>query len=116
MTFYAADGSINVSVVAGSSLTGRLAADGSLNVILSPGSSQVGATHPCGAAYVTVSPGTLTPLRAPDGSMYVTNTGMPPSDKGQPATVVSGSLFGPGGGPLKADFSAPANESWFFYV
>lgn len=113
---YAANGSINVTVVTGSVYTGLYAPDGSINVIASSGSIYVGAYHPCGAWWVTVSPGTLIPLRAPDGSLYVTNAGMPSSNKGQPVTVVSGSLFGPGGGPLKADFSAPANESWFFYI
>ncbi len=68
---YAADGSMNVTVVSGLSFTGLYAADGSINVIISPGSSFVGAYHPCGAWYVTVSPGTLVPIRAPDGSLYV---------------------------------------------
>lgn len=92
----AADGSINVTVVDGSTYVGLYAADGSMNVILSPGSSYVGAYHACGAAYVTVSPGTLIPIRAPDGSLYVNNDIMPPNNTGQPVTVVSGTLFGPG--------------------
>lgn len=93
MSFYAANGSINVSVVSGTSYTGGYAADGSMNVILAPGSSYVGAYHPCGAHYVTLSPGTLVPIRAPDGSLYVTTTGgMPPINSGQPVTVVSGSF------------------------
>jgi len=56
MTTYAADGSLNVTVVTGSTYTG---------------------------------------LYAPDGSLCVTNTGMPQKNQGQPVTVVSGTLFGP---------------------
>lgn len=98
MSLYASDGSLNVSVVAGSSYTGLYAADGSLNVIASPG-TYVGIYHPCGALYVTpVTDTSLHSYYAPDGSMYVTNTGMPRKDQGQPVTVVSGSLFGGGGG------------------
>lgn len=96
MSLYASDGSLNVSVVAGSSYTGLYAADGSLNVIASPG-TYVGLKHPCGALYVTpVTNTTFRPSYAPDGSLYVTNTGMPGKDQGQPVTVVSGSLFGGG--------------------
>lgn len=97
MSFNAADGSINVTVVSGSSYTGIYAADGSMNVIAAPGNAYVGSMHPCGAAYVTVSPGTLVPLRAPDGSLYVTNAGMPSTNVGQPVTVLSGNLFGAAG-------------------
>jgi hypothetical protein len=95
MSFFANDGSINVTVVPGTSLTGLYAIDGSINVIKSPGSSYVGAYHPCGALYVTVSPGTLVPLRAPDGSLYVNTTLS--KNGSQSVTVVSGSLT-PGGG------------------
>jgi hypothetical protein len=96
MSLYAADGSLNVTVVAGSSYTGLYAADGSLNVIAAPGGSYVGAYHACGALYVTpVTDNTLRSIRAADGSLYVTNTGMPGKNQGQPVTVVSGSLFGP---------------------
>ncbi len=97
MSLYATDGSLNVTVVTGSSYTGLYAADGSLNVTTAPGGSYVGAYHPCGALYVTVAPGTLVPIRAPDGSLYVTNAGMPSTNLGQPVTVVSGSLFGAAG-------------------
>lgn len=99
----ALDGSLNVTVVAGTSLTGIYAADGSINVIVSPGSSYVGAYHPCGAWWVTVapsSPSVPTPLRAPDGSLYVyTSLGRNSNTLGgQPVTVVSGSLNPSGGG------------------
>jgi len=90
MSFNAADGSMNVSVVSGNSLTGLHAADGSINVVVSTGSTYVGAAHPCGAWWVTVSPGTLVPLRAPDGSLYVNTTLS--KNGSQSVTVVSGSL------------------------
>lgn len=99
MSFYANNGSWNVSVVDGSSYTGLHAADGSVNVVVSTGSSYVGAYHPCGAWWVTVSPGTLVPIRAPDGSLYVSEGGMPSTNVGQPVTVVSGSLSPGSTGP-----------------
>lgn len=99
MSYYAANGSINVSVIDGNTRTGLYAADGSINVVLSPGSGYVGAYAPCGAWYVTVSTGTLVPIRAPDGSLYVSQSGPPSTNSGQPVTVVSGSLTPGGGGP-----------------
>lgn len=95
MTFYAADGSWNVTVVDGNSYTGIYAADGSFNVIKAPGGVYVGEHHPCGALWVTTTIGGAVPFYAPDGSVYVTNLGMPSTNQGQPVTVVSGSLFGP---------------------
>ena len=96
MGFYASDGSMNVTVVDGSTYTGLYAADGSVNVIQAPGGSYVGGYHPCGAWYVTpVTDTSFYTARAPDGSLYVTNTGMPNKNQGQAVTVVSGSLFGP---------------------
>lgn len=98
MSVNAADGSLRITVVDGSTHAGVYAADGSINVIVSPGSSWVGAYHPCGAWYVTVSPGTLVPARAPDGSLYV-QVSPYNGTSGQNVTVVSGSLgpTGPGG-------------------
>jgi len=94
MSLYATDGSINVTVVSGSSWSGLYAGDGSLNVIASPGSSFVGLYHPCGALYVTpVTNNSFYAAYAPDGSLYVTNTGMPSKTQGQPVTCVSGNLF-----------------------
>lgn len=93
MGYYAADGSMNVTVVDGSTYTGLHAPDGSINVIKAPGGVYVGAHHPCGAWWVTLSPGGLIPARAPDGSLYVNDTdGMPAKNSGRPVTVVSGSL------------------------
>lgn len=98
MTFYAANGSMNVTVVDGTSYTGLYAADGSINVVVSPGGTYVGKYHPCGAWYVTVatspSVGAL-PVQAPDGSLFVSET--PFTNGGIRVTVVSGSLNGGGG-------------------
>lgn len=94
----AADGSLNVTVVSGSSYTGVYAADGSINVIQSPGGTYVGAYHPCGAWYVTLisNPSTPTPLRAADGSLNIyTTLGINKNTiGGQAVTVVSGSFSG----------------------
>lgn len=87
---YASDGSLNVTVVAGTSYPGLYAADGSVNVIQTTDSTYVGAYHPCGAYWVTKSPGTLVPRTSPMGSLYVSLLGMPPVNSGQPITVVSG--------------------------
>lgn len=90
MSLYATDGSINVSVVDGSTYTGLYAADGSLNVVISDGSVYRGAYHPCGALWISLTPTTSMSLRAPDGSLYVTDS--PYSTQGQEVTAVSGSL------------------------
>lgn len=92
---YAADGSLNVSVVSGSSFTGVYAPDGSINVIKAPGGSFVGAYHPCGAWYVTLVTSGAVGYYAVDGSMNVMLS--PYSASGAVrVTVVSGSLT-PGG-------------------
>lgn len=88
------DGSLNVSVVSGSAYTGVMAADGSFNVVIATGSVYVGAYHPCGAWWVTVAPSGVHSLRAPDGSLYVSET--PFTNGGQKVHVVSGTLT-PGG-------------------
>jgi len=97
MSYNAADGSLNVTMVTGSTYTGIQAPDGSTNAVIAPGGSYVGAIHPCGALYVANAPTSgISPDRAPDGSLYVDNIGgMPNKNKGQPVTVVSGSLGTP---------------------
>lgn len=97
MSLYATDGSVNVTVVNGSTSTGIYASDGSINVVVATGGIYLGAYHPCGAWWVTVAPTPSVvpnPLRAPDGSLYVSVT--PFTNGGQHVTVVSGSLT-PGG-------------------
>lgn len=91
MSLYAADGSMNITVVDGNTYTGIYAPNGSINAVVSDGSSYVGAYHPCGAWWVTVSSGENT-IKAPDGSLYVQET--PYTTGGQRVTVVSGSLDG----------------------
>lgn len=88
---YAADGSLNVTVVDGSTRTGLYAADGSINVVLSPGSGFVGLYHPCGAYYVTLV--TVGPANyyAADGSMNVTQSPYITTGATR-VTAVSGSL------------------------
>lgn len=100
---YYTDGSLNVTVVSGTVRTGVYASDGSINVILAPGSSYVGAYHPCGAWYVTVAPSGQHALRAPDGSLYVSET--PYTNGGQRVHVVSGSLGG-----------TQTSTNWFFLI
>lgn len=71
---YAADGSLNVTVVNGLTYTGLYAADGSINVVLSPGTGFVGLYHPCGAWYVTLITSGLAGYQAIDGSLNVTQS------------------------------------------
>lgn len=94
---YAADGSLNVSVVDGTSLTGLYAANGSLNVVVATGSSFVGAYHPCGAWYVTAVTSGVVGHYAADGSMNVAESPYTATGAVR-VTVVSGSLSGGGGG------------------
>lgn len=87
---YAADGSINVTVVDGSTYTGLYASDGSWNVIKSSGSTYVGAYHPCGALWVSITNSLGSSIRCPDGSLFVYTGSY--TGNGQRVTVVSGSL------------------------
>lgn len=91
MPWNAADGSINVTVVSGSTRTGVMAADGSLNIIKSAGTSPVGAYHPCGAMYVSLPGAATKSIKAADGSMNVSKSGAYFSGT-QRVTVVSGVL------------------------
>lgn len=93
MTTTAGDGSLNVTVVDGTELTGLFAADGSMNVYQSDGATLGARYHPCGAIRVTVSNTTDNPsgqYHVPDGSLYVSES--PYTDGGQPVTVVTGSF------------------------
>lgn len=88
---YAADGSLNVTVVDGSTRTGLYAADGSINVALSPGSGFVGLYHSCGAWYVTLITSGPANYYAADGSMNVTQSPYVLTGATR-VTAVSGSL------------------------
>ena len=92
---YATDGSWNVTVVDGSTLTGLVAADGSINVVLAPGGSLVGLQHACGALNVTVASSNQIGIMEPDGSLRVSES--PYYSNTQRVTAVSGDLT-PGGG------------------
>ncbi len=91
MALYASDGSFNITVVDGTSRTGRYAADGSLNVVQADGVAPCGINHPCGAYWVTVQPASRTGLHAPDGSLYIKVSPYTYSG-GYRVTVVSGVL------------------------
>lgn len=64
---YAADGSIRVTVVLGTSYTGLYANDGSMNVVDEVGSLY----HPCGAIRGIAALGTYTGLYSPSGALYM---------------------------------------------
>lgn len=90
---YAADGSINVTVVSGATTVGRVAADGSLNVVSTGTASATvrSVNHPSGATWVTLDNTGPNSANAADGTMNVTTT--PYAGKGaERVTVVSGSL------------------------
>lgn len=87
---YASDGSMDITVVSGSTRTGIYAPDGSIYVVVATGLTYVGAYHPCGAWWVTVAPSGVHGIRAPDGSLYVSTT--PFTNGGQRVNVISGSL------------------------
>lgn len=90
MTVYAADGSINVTVVNGATRTGLYAANGSINVTQDATVTR-GYYHPCGAVRVTRADGTYKQRQHPDGSIIVVTT--PYAAKyAQRITVVAGSL------------------------
>lgn len=95
MSISAGDGSLNVSVVDGSSYTGLRAPDGSLYVVNNNGSSFVGASNHCGGWNVTYVTSDVSSIRAQDGSLNVTTS---PFVKGaMKVSVVSGSFTGGGG-------------------
>jgi hypothetical protein len=92
---HAADGSINVTVVDGTSITGLYAADGSWNVVNVTGSTDwEGVYHACGALNVTLVSSGLGQFYAANGSINVSED---PYILGtMRVTAVSGSLSGGG--------------------
>ncbi len=85
---YAADGSLRVTVVDGTTHVGTYAPDGSLNVKVR--ASEFGYYHSSGAALVTVRSTPGSSVYASDGSLYVSAS--PYVYGSQRVTVVSGSL------------------------
>src|SRR5258705_12077968 len=90
---YAANGTINVTVVSGASITGKYAVDGSWNVVQVFGGTFTGLNHPCGALNVFVTAASPPGYYAACGAMNVSTTGNLPNTV--PVTVVSGSLTSP---------------------
>lgn len=104
MALYAADGSLRISVVDGTTYVGRYAADGSMNVVKSDGSTYTGLHHPSGAMYVVPTTSPIVSIQHPSGGWYVSES--PYQTGSNRVTVVSGSLsFGPGTGDGTMDFS-----------
>jgi hypothetical protein len=92
MSLYAADGSINVTVVNGASLTGVQAPNGSYNVVVSDPDTLCGLYHSCGAFNVVTAPdGSFVGRIAANGAMYVTED-PDRKDGAVRVTVLSGSL------------------------
>jgi hypothetical protein len=71
MALYAADGSFNVTVVDGTTLTGIYAADGSFNVYIVDGTTLTGLYHACGAYNVYISDGDIVSVVHPCGAMVM---------------------------------------------
>ena len=90
MPTYAADGSMNVTVVGGVNYTGLYAADGSMNVVQTVGTGNDGYYSPRGAANVTLYTTGPVSRKAKSGSLYVSKT--PYVQGTQRVTVVSGTL------------------------
>lgn len=89
MAANATDGSLNVTVVDGSSLVGARAADGSINVVQVTGSTYTGRKHRSGATNVVVS-AVGGKMNHACGALCVS---VSPYVKGnQPVTVVGGAF------------------------
>lgn len=93
MTNYAANGSLNISVVDGSTYTGVKAVDGSTYVVQNDGvTTYSGAYHKCGALNVFKYISGISNIRSPNGSLVVNPSVSINNNTGQPVTVVSGVL------------------------
>lgn len=92
MPFYAANGTMNVTVVNGSSYSGLYAADGSVNVVQVNGSAITGRYHPCGAYNVVLYTSGATTAAHPCGALLVSQVGGYVPNTTQ-VTVVSGTLI-----------------------
>lgn len=107
---YAADGSTNVTVVDGTTLTGLYAADGSFNVVVSKEISPIGVYAPCGALNVTLVTEGNTGRYAPDGSLFVTESPYG-ADGAIRVTAVTGSL-GFRDTFTRADETLESSDNW----
>jgi uncharacterized repeat protein (TIGR01451 family) len=89
MALYAADGSFNVTVVDGTTITGVYAPGGSMNVYLVDGTTLTGLYHPCGAYNVYVSDGDILGVIHPCGAMVMSQS-----------PYVPGTVYATGLGPV----------------
>ena len=96
MALYAADGSINITVVDGNSYVGRYAPNGSMNVVVTDGSTLTGLHHRSGAMHVVNTNSNVLSAQHPSGGIYVSDSTY--ANGSLRVTVVSGSLEGGGGG------------------
>jgi hypothetical protein len=98
MTFYASDGSWNVTVVDGTTRVGRFNANGSTNVVISDGTSGKGQFHPSGALRITFADGTNgVGHYAYDGSLLVVESDTTPTYNAQKVTVLANPIGIPAG-------------------
>ncbi len=87
---YATDGSINVTVVDGTTRTGLYAANGSFNVVQNDSGTPIGLYHACGAYNVIVVTTGLKGYYAVNGNM---NVSVSPYNPGcTKVTVVAGAF------------------------
>jgi hypothetical protein len=84
---YGPNGSINITIVDGTTFTGLYAPDGSINVVEAPGGSHTGAYHPCGALYVEITDSPVQASYAPTGAIYVSTS---PQGAARLVTIVAG--------------------------
>ena len=92
MTLFAADGSLNVTVVDGNSYTGAQAADGSLNVLVVDGTDYTGLLAGCGAVNVIAAVADSNSYFHPCGAWYISES--PYYTGAVKVTVMSGSIGG----------------------
>lgn len=70
MSTHDVNGQIILTVVNGSTYTGRYAPDGSLNVVTNNGSTYTGMYHPCGAFNAVINE-TTNPAHSSNGGLYI---------------------------------------------
>jgi hypothetical protein len=73
--FYTSGGSMRVTVVDGTTLTGIMAADGSFNVVVADGTELTGIHHPCGGINVIVPASAVTGLYHACGALHISDEG-----------------------------------------
>lgn len=97
MAAYAADGSLNITIVDGNTYTGRYATDGSTYAVVTDGSTYTGLHHRCGAMYIVNTNSAVTSIQHPSGGVYVSDSTY--ANGSIRVTVISGALEGGGSPP-----------------